>query len=46
MTPEHEVWCLCYFLTTPFIWFCLQYGWDLIMDDVVPMSKRQIERRL
>ena len=44
MTPEdvaaHIFWVL------PLSWLCLQYGLDMLLDDVVPMSRAQIIRRL
>lgn len=30
----------------PLVFLCAQYGLDMFLDAVVPMSRRQIERRL
>ncbi len=44
MTPE--VYAYAHFVLIPVAWLCLQYGLDMLLDDVVPMSRAQIERRV
>ena len=34
-----------HFTLLPAALLCLQYGWDMFMDAIVPMSKAQIKRR-
>lgn len=44
MTPE--VYAYAHFVLIPVAWLCLQYGLDMLLDDVVPMSQYQIARRI
>lgn len=37
---------LAHFILFPVAILCLQYGWDMVFDDIVPMSRTQIARRL
>lgn len=41
-----EALAYAHFILLPTAILCLQYGWDMLMDDIVPMSKAQIVRRL
>jgi len=41
-----EAYALAHFVLIPVAWLCLQYGLDMLLDDVVPMSRAQIERRV
>lgn len=43
MTANHLA--IAHFVLVPIALLCLQYGWDLIVEDLVPMSRAQILKR-
>lgn len=43
---EIELFSLAWFVLFPAGWLCFWYGLDMLLDDVVPMSARQIKRRV
>jgi hypothetical protein len=40
VTAEVELFSYSWFVCFPLCWLCLQYGWDMIFDDIVPMAAR------
>ena len=35
-----EAFAVFWFVMFPAAMFCLQYGWDMVFDDIVPLARR------